>query len=97
MSEQPWRGMALCRTADPDLFFHPDEERGTARRIRQQRARQVCSECPVLEACRAFALDSQQHYGIWGGLTEEDRRKHQRYVHRWSCPGESNPRPIHYE
>lgn len=74
-----WRADALCRTVDPELFFHPEGERGGARRVRQQRAKQVCAACPVVEACRRFALNSRQLHGIWGGLGEEDRR---RYIDR---------------
>nr|WP_079767805.1 WhiB family transcriptional regulator [Mycobacteroides abscessus] len=68
-----WRAEALCRAVDPELFFHPEGERGVARRVRQQRARRVCAACPVMETCRQFAINSRQLHGIWGGLSETER------------------------
>ncbi|MBX4171721.1 WhiB family transcriptional regulator [Rhodococcus sp. DMU2021] len=37
-------------------------------------ARRICSRCPVLESCRRFAVETGQPHGIWGGLTESERR-----------------------
>jgi WhiB family redox-sensing transcriptional regulator len=65
---------AACRTADPDLFFGSDREFVTARQKREAEAKAVCAGCPVRDACLAYALDSGQDYGIWGGLTEDERR-----------------------
>lgn len=55
------------------LFFHPDGERGHARRRRQQLAKQVCAECPVAEQCLAYSLAFEEAFGTWGGLTEDER------------------------
>lgn len=68
-----WQFNGACRTADPLLFFHPDGERGGARRRREQRAKQVCASCPVINECREYALNTAEAYGVWGGLTEEER------------------------
>jgi WhiB family transcriptional regulator, redox-sensing transcriptional regulator len=68
-----WQNNGSCREADPALFFHPEFERGPSRRKRENAARAVCSGCPVLQACRAHALKVREPYGVWGGLTEEDR------------------------
>ena len=62
-----------CRTVDPSLFFHPEGERGPARRERDAAAKQVCGSCPVLRECRKHALTVREPYGVWGGLTEDDR------------------------
>lgn len=70
-----WRVGARCRTEDPSLFFHPDGERGKARKNRQQLAKEICSECPVLEQCRQHSLTFQEAFGTWGGLSEDDRGK----------------------
>jgi WhiB family transcriptional regulator, redox-sensing transcriptional regulator len=67
-----WQRIAACRGMD-HLFFAPPLERGRARRIREGQAKAVCAGCPVLGICREHALSVPEHYGIWGGLTEEDR------------------------
>jgi WhiB family redox-sensing transcriptional regulator len=68
-----WQLQGSCRDSDPRLFFHPEGERGPARRERDAAARQICSACPVLERCRSHALAVREPYGVWGGLTEDDR------------------------
>ena len=55
------------------MFFHPYGERGPRRRNRENAAKAVCASCPVLEACRKHALAVQEPYGIWGGMSEDDR------------------------
>ncbi|MGV9869306.1 WhiB family transcriptional regulator [Rhodococcus koreensis] len=71
---QSWRQDAACRGADLSVFFSPDAERGHARARREARARTICAGCPVLTSCRAHALAAGEPYGVWGGLTELDRR-----------------------
>jgi WhiB family redox-sensing transcriptional regulator len=68
-----WQLDGSCRTADPTLFFHPEGERGPARRERDNAAKAVCAACPVIEQCRQHALQVREPYGVWGGLTEDDR------------------------
>jgi WhiB family redox-sensing transcriptional regulator len=68
-----WQLQGSCRDADPRLFFHPEGERGPARRERDAAARDICSSCPVLQQCRSHALTVREPYGVWGGLTEDDR------------------------
>jgi WhiB family redox-sensing transcriptional regulator len=68
-----WQLEGSCRTADPRLFFHPEGERGPARRDRDAAAKTVCAACPVLEQCRRHALAVKEPYGVWGGMTEDDR------------------------
>ncbi len=68
-----WRNQAACRDTDPDLFF-PIGSLGTA--IEQvEAAKSVCGVCPVQDACLRFALETNQYDGVWGGKTEEERRK----------------------
>lgn len=55
------------------MFFHPDGERGPRRRNRDNAAKAVCATCPVIQQCREHALAVQEPFGIWGGLTEEER------------------------
>ncbi len=73
MEEWEWQYQGACRDLDPEAFFHPDGERGPRRRNRENAAKAVCARCPVIAACRAHALAVQEPYGIWGGLSEDDR------------------------
>jgi WhiB family redox-sensing transcriptional regulator len=61
-----WVAKALCRTADPDELF----VRGAA----QRKAAVICRHCPVLLECAADALDNRVEFGVWGGMTERQRR-----------------------
>ena len=70
-AEWGWRSAAACRSADPDLFFPIS---GSGRSLEQvAEAKAICARCPVRCQCLAFALRTCQAYGIWGGLTEEER------------------------
>ena len=70
-----WQYEAACRDLDTELFFHPEGERGSTRRRRAANAKAICATCPVIEQCRSYALAAQEPYGIWGGMTEEERRE----------------------
>ncbi|MTD55965.1 WhiB family transcriptional regulator [Amycolatopsis pithecellobii] len=65
-TERSWRIDALCRDTDPDELF--------VRGAEQNRAKNVCMGCPVRTECLAEALDSRISFGIWGGMTERERR-----------------------
>ena len=67
-----WRREAACRDTNPELFF-PVGTTGTAL-VQIDRARQVCGECEVRSECLDFALETNQDSGVWGGLSEEERR-----------------------
>ena len=81
MSDQPvpvaalweWQYQGLCRTTNPDTFFHPEGERGPSRRHREARAKAICQECPVILQCAEHALSVREPYAIGGGMTGEDR------------------------
>ena len=83
MSDQPepvaalweWQFQGLCRTTNPDIFFHPEGERGPSRHRREARAKAICEQCPVLRECREHALAVHEPYGVWGGMTEEEREE----------------------
>ena len=62
-----WRQRAACRGTDLDVFF---PERGEP----AEPARQVCARCPVCQPCLEYALSNRITHGIWGGLTERERR-----------------------
>ncbi|MFD5818382.1 WhiB family transcriptional regulator [Streptomyces sp. NPDC127038] len=61
-----WPALAACRTTDPDELF----VQGAA----QNRAKAVCTGCPVRTECLADALDNRVEFGVWGGMTERERR-----------------------
>lgn len=68
-----WQMDGVCRGEDPNIFFHPEGERGSARENRQSAAKALCRRCPVITECAAHALAVREPYGVWGGMTEEDR------------------------
>lgn len=68
-----WQLLGTCRSADTDLFFHPEGERGPRRDNRERAAKAICAACPVLQQCRAAALAAREPYGVWGGLSEHER------------------------
>ena len=63
---EDWAPSAACRQANPDALF----VRGAA----QNKAKQLCKSCPVRTECLAEALDNQIEWGVWGGMTERERR-----------------------
>lgn len=68
-----WQLVAACRGVDSSLFFHPEGERGAARSAREAAAKEVCMRCPVRAECATHALTVREPYGVWGGLTEDER------------------------
>ncbi|MEO3936196.1 WhiB family transcriptional regulator [Dermatophilaceae bacterium Soc4.6] len=70
-----WQLDGSCRRVNPEVFFHPEGERGPARRDRDSAAKAVCDSCPVLSMCREHALRVKEPYGVWGGLTQDDREE----------------------
>jgi WhiB family redox-sensing transcriptional regulator len=66
--EWDWREEAVCRQVDHDIFF--PEKGGSTRE-----AKKVCLSCPVKDQCLGWALDHEERFGIWGGLSERERRK----------------------
>jgi WhiB family redox-sensing transcriptional regulator len=72
VADDIWRDHALCRDTDPELFF-PVGTTGLAL-VAIDHAKRVCAECRVTQECLEFALDTNQDSGVWGGLSEEERR-----------------------
>lgn len=71
-ADYSWRDVALCRDTDPELFF-PVGTTGMAL-VQIDKAKQVCGECAARVECLDFALATNQDSGVWGGLSEEERR-----------------------
>jgi WhiB family redox-sensing transcriptional regulator len=68
-----WQDDAACRGEDLVLFFGPDGERQPEREIRERKAKEICSWCPVRTTCLDTAIADNDKYGIRGGLDEEER------------------------
>lgn len=67
-----WRHKAACKTEDPELFF-PIGNSGPAL-LQISEAKAVCRRCPVASSCLTYALESGQDAGVWGGMSEDERR-----------------------
>lgn len=63
-----WQALGLCKQTDPEIFF--PEKGGSTRE-----AKQVCQNCEVRDKCLQYALNNDERFGIWGGLSERERRK----------------------
>ncbi|QWF82221.1 WhiB family transcriptional regulator [Amycolatopsis sp. CA-230715] len=66
--EQEWQDRALCAQTDPEAFF--PEKGGSTRE-----AKRICQGCEVKDECLEYALAHDERFGIWGGLSERERRK----------------------
>ncbi|WP_124039790.1 WhiB family transcriptional regulator [Neoactinobaculum massilliense] len=71
-----WRRRASCLNEDPELFFPVGSTGQAAHQI--EHAKSICAACPVMSNCLAYALETGQEAGIWGGMSEEERRSTRR-------------------
>lgn len=60
------------------MFFGPDGERQPERDLREARSKALCADCPVRVDCLNYALSRPEKYGVWGGLSEEERAAERR-------------------
>jgi WhiB family redox-sensing transcriptional regulator len=65
--ESGWASRGACARMDPDAFFVQGAD--------QQKIKGACSGCPVRVECLADALDNRMEFGVWGGMTERERRR----------------------
>jgi WhiB family transcriptional regulator, redox-sensing transcriptional regulator len=73
---ETWHLNAACRGPESVLFFAPTlPERREERETREHEAKSICARCTVREDCLEFALRVREPHGIWGGLTEAERRQ----------------------
>ncbi|MFJ5680261.1 WhiB family transcriptional regulator [Streptomyces sp. NPDC093097] len=75
-----WLHRAACRDEDPDLFFPAGDTGPAVLQIREAQA--VCARCPVVRQCLDWALVTRQTHGVWGGLSEGQRRELKRAARR---------------
>lgn len=66
VDDRDWASKAMCRGTDPDALF--------VRGAKQREAAVICRRCPVMPECGAEALDNKVEFGVWGGMTERQRR-----------------------
>ena len=66
-----WQEQALCAQTDPEAFF--PEKGGSTRE-----AKRVCQNCEVRSECLDYALANDERFGIWGGLSERERRRYKK-------------------
>jgi len=70
-----WQLHAACAGLPQEIFFPPEGERGRRLWRREDTAKQICLSCPVVDPCRAHALDTAEKHGIWGATTPVERRR----------------------
>jgi WhiB family redox-sensing transcriptional regulator len=80
-----WYHYAACRDHDPELFF-PVGNAGPAM-AQLAHAKRVCADCPVQSLCLEWALVAGIDHGVWGGLSEDERRGLRRRTTTWQRPG----------
>jgi WhiB family redox-sensing transcriptional regulator len=68
VDDQGWQDRALCAQTDPEAFF--PEKGGSTRE-----AKRVCRGCEVKAECLEYALENDERFGIWGGMSERERRR----------------------
>lgn len=83
--DEPWMGEAVCAQTDPEEFF---PEHGGSTKV----AKSICRGCPVITECLEYAMAHNERHGVWGGMSERERRQLQwdreggkRREVTWSC------------
>jgi WhiB family transcriptional regulator, redox-sensing transcriptional regulator len=71
--DMAWQEAALCAQTEPEAFF--PEKGGSTRE-----AKRICGRCDVRGDCLQYALDNEERFGIWGGLSERERRRFKRLM-----------------
>lgn len=71
MPTEDWRARGSCSKVDPNLWF-------AVGALEHKVAKRICRACPVRGECLSYAMDAPVDHGIWGGLTERERRRWRR-------------------
>jgi WhiB family transcriptional regulator, redox-sensing transcriptional regulator len=71
LQDQDWRAQADCAKTNPDLWFAPGA-------MEHKEAKRICRHCPVQRQCLSYAMSAPVDHGVWGGLTERERRRQRR-------------------
>lgn len=78
-NDHSWRRRAACIGADGSVFFPEPHQPDHDQRLATAKA--ICGGCPVVEPCRRWAISHRGELGVWGGLTETERRAIRRAAH----------------
>jgi len=77
-------GQVPCQNA-PDLFF-PEHKNQAIAAEDTTYAKSLCAECPIIDQCRMYAIETDEQFGIWGGLTREERKQFMRVISSRKLP-----------
>ncbi|KOT47128.1 MULTISPECIES: WhiB family transcriptional regulator [Streptomyces] len=77
-----WQTLGACRGEDPDLFFPVGDTDPACAQVAEAKA--VCRRCSVMGICKDWALTTGEEHGVWGGLSEDERRNIRRH---WARSG----------
>lgn len=70
MTDEYWRDKALCKDSNPKVWFPAEVGQSANARL----AKLICGQCEVTESCLTYALEHDERWGIWGGLSANERR-----------------------
>ena len=70
--DQNWRALGSCAGTDPNLWF-------SVGATEHRQAKRICRDCPVRRECLSYAMEAPVDHGIWGGMTERERRRYRRH------------------
>lgn len=74
--DESWQVKAACRGPQSDLFFPPAHfEKKDIREAREREAKEICATCSVRQECLEYAIRIREPHGVWGGLSEADRKQ----------------------
>lgn len=74
--DETWQTKAACRGPQAAVFFPPSQfERKDEKLEREERAKEICQGCSVREPCLEYAVSIREPHGIWGGLSEQERKQ----------------------
>ena len=71
--EWAWQERSNCKDVDPDLFFLEPLLRGKEKREKERKAKAICKGCPVINECLEHAMRTPEYFGVWGGMTADQR------------------------
>jgi WhiB family redox-sensing transcriptional regulator len=75
-TDDAWQMKAACRGPQATVFYPPSSfERKDEKLDRERRAKAICASCPVRQPCLDYALERRDQHGIWGGMSESERKR----------------------